>query len=338
MPHANPNLDGLVALSRREGVDVRPALLRVLTDLYVQEKHHSREEEQQYVELALRLLPAVDVQTRTTVAIKLSSYPLAPAAVIHHLAGDEAEIAKLVAPHAALNSEDSESLTRDRLIDDIFEGAEVAAGVNNADQLPMLANGNRLSPGESFMLADQAERTAILFDLEEQEFEAAERGSAPDREAAVARLESAALQRNQREFARELQHALGVSQQASLRIAEDDSGEPILVVARALEMPSAVLLRILLFINPVIGESVERVFSLFRLYQRVTPEAAAYLLADWRPAQKRPTPKYVSVHAAEASEGTMGLLQNVRRAVTGAAEAPQRSQVTRATDRRQRTT
>jgi hypothetical protein len=339
MPHPNPNLDGLVALSRREGVDVRPALLRVLTDLYVQEKHHSREEEQQYVELALRLLPAVDVQTRTTVAIKLSSYPLAPAAVIHHLAGDEAEIAKLVAQHAALSSEDSESLTRDRLIDDIFEGAEVgAAGANNAEHSSMPANADRLSPGESFMLADQAERTAILFDLEEQELEAAERGSAPGREAAVARLESAALQRNQREFARELQHALGVSHQASLRIAEDDSGEPILVVARALEMSSAVLLRILLFINPFIGESVERVFSLFRLYQRVTPEAAAYLLNDWRPAQKRPTPKYVSVHAAEASEGTMGLLQNVRRAVTGAAEAPQRAQTTRATDRRQRTT
>ena len=31
-----PGFDGLMTLSRREGVDVRPTLLRVLTDLYVQ--------------------------------------------------------------------------------------------------------------------------------------------------------------------------------------------------------------------------------------------------------------------------------------------------------------
>src|SRR3954462_11690417 len=105
MPH-NPHLDGLVALSRREGVDVRPALLRVLTDLYVQEKHHSREDEQQYVELALRLLPAVDLATRKTVASKLGSSPFAPAAVIEHLASDVSEIAGLVAGHASSRTGD----------------------------------------------------------------------------------------------------------------------------------------------------------------------------------------------------------------------------------------
>ena len=31
-----PGFDGLMTLSRREGVDIRPTLLRVLTDLYVQ--------------------------------------------------------------------------------------------------------------------------------------------------------------------------------------------------------------------------------------------------------------------------------------------------------------
>jgi hypothetical protein len=340
MPHPNPHLDGLVALSRREGVDVRPALLRVLTDLYVQEKHHSREEEQQYVELALRLLPAVDVPTRTTVATKLSSYVLAPAAVILHLADDVPEIADLVTRHPALHEsvDEMELATRDHLIDAIFQDVPgTDSDGQNAMQSSVPANTEPLSPGEIFMFADQAERTAILFELEEEAPSPPPTAPIPGREAAIGRLEAAALQRNQREFARELQHVLGLSRQASLRIAEDDSGEPILVVARALEMPSAVLLRTLLFINPVIGESVERVFSLFRLYQRVSPEAAAYLLAGWRPAQKRPVTKYVGVHAAEAAEGTMGLMQSARRAVTGAGEAPQRTQVVR-TDRRQRTT
>ena len=51
-----PGFDGLMTLSRREGVDIRPTLLRVLTDLYVQASAHTAEEEQQFVELASRLI------------------------------------------------------------------------------------------------------------------------------------------------------------------------------------------------------------------------------------------------------------------------------------------
>jgi hypothetical protein len=40
-----PGFDGLMTLSRREGVDIRPTLLRVLTDLYVQTSAHSDDEE-----------------------------------------------------------------------------------------------------------------------------------------------------------------------------------------------------------------------------------------------------------------------------------------------------
>ena len=38
---AYPPLDGLVDLACRDGVDIRPTLLRVLTDLYVQKPTHS---------------------------------------------------------------------------------------------------------------------------------------------------------------------------------------------------------------------------------------------------------------------------------------------------------
>ncbi len=47
-----PSFDGLMHLAKREGVVVRPTLLRVLTDLYVQAPGHSAEEQQHYVELA----------------------------------------------------------------------------------------------------------------------------------------------------------------------------------------------------------------------------------------------------------------------------------------------
>ena len=51
-----PPLDGLVDLACRDGVDIRPTLLRVITDLYVQKLAHSAEEENQYIELARGLI------------------------------------------------------------------------------------------------------------------------------------------------------------------------------------------------------------------------------------------------------------------------------------------
>ena len=38
-----PKLEGLDSLARRDGVDIRPTLLRVLTDLYVQKPAHTSE-------------------------------------------------------------------------------------------------------------------------------------------------------------------------------------------------------------------------------------------------------------------------------------------------------
>ena len=54
-------LGGLLSLSRREGVDVRPTLLRVLTDLYVQAASHTADEEAQFTELATRLMATYEV-------------------------------------------------------------------------------------------------------------------------------------------------------------------------------------------------------------------------------------------------------------------------------------
>ena len=43
-----PKLEGLDSLARRDGVDIRPTLVRVLTDLYVQKPTHTSEEERHY--------------------------------------------------------------------------------------------------------------------------------------------------------------------------------------------------------------------------------------------------------------------------------------------------
>src|SRR3974390_2614445 len=80
-----PGFDGLMNLSRREGVDIRPTLLRVLTDLYVQASSHSADEERQFVELASRLIDQVDDATRAAVRARLAVYPGTPTEILGKL-------------------------------------------------------------------------------------------------------------------------------------------------------------------------------------------------------------------------------------------------------------
>ena len=101
-----PNLDGLTELANRDGVDIKPTLLRVMTDLYAQEPVHTIEEENHYTELALRLIDQVDAGTRAIVANRLANYPGAPRTIVARLERDrihrgEAEPAATQQPQAA---------------------------------------------------------------------------------------------------------------------------------------------------------------------------------------------------------------------------------------------
>src|SRR5450755_4525826 len=84
-PPLFPGFDGLMTLSRRECVDIRPTLLRVLTDLYVQAGSHNGDEERQFVELTSRLIDQVDDATRAAVRARLAIYPGTPAEVLAKL-------------------------------------------------------------------------------------------------------------------------------------------------------------------------------------------------------------------------------------------------------------
>src|SRR5471032_2153353 len=84
-PALFPGFDGLMTLSRREGVDIRPTLLRVLTDLYVQANTHSGDEERQFVELTSRLIDQVDDATRAAIRARLAIYPGTPVEVLERL-------------------------------------------------------------------------------------------------------------------------------------------------------------------------------------------------------------------------------------------------------------
>jgi hypothetical protein len=73
-----PELHGLLAIAREEGLDMKPVLLRVLTDLYVSAPHHSPDEVMQFREIAGQMIPHVDEPTALVVACKLAAYPHTP--------------------------------------------------------------------------------------------------------------------------------------------------------------------------------------------------------------------------------------------------------------------
>jgi len=238
-----PPLDNLVDLACRDGVEIRPVLLRVLTDLFVQKPSHSAEEEAQYVELALRLIDASDAETRSAVATRLSTYANAPVAVLRRL-------------------------------------IELAAAANVGGE-PASNPAARRDLVEEFFAASAEERRLILTNLEVVG-QTVPRRAPPASSEVIRRLESAALQRNPGEFARMLERGLGISRSIAERVTRDDSGEPLLVAAKALGMPAPVVQRVLMFLNPSIGQSVRRVFELSQLYEDMQPTAAERMVTIWK--------------------------------------------------------
>jgi len=79
--------DILTELDDRPGAEMTARLLLALTALYIQRPTHTGEEQQQYIELALRLTDKVEAATRTAVARILHRHPNAPAEVVERLGG-----------------------------------------------------------------------------------------------------------------------------------------------------------------------------------------------------------------------------------------------------------
>jgi hypothetical protein len=275
----NPNLNGLVALSNRSGVDIRPTLLRVVTDLYLRTPTHSEKEETEYTRMALRLLNHVDAKTRAMIAEKIAGYPNAPAAVRQRLLKDHITV----------------------------KAPEPARAPVKADARPLpKTNAAAVELNELFFACSAEERRLILLNLPYAPAEPVEPVAA---QAASHRLEAAALAHQPERFARDLGRALSISRAQALRVANDPGGEPIVVAAAALQMPAAVLARILLCLNPVISRSVQRVYDLTLLHQDLKAASALRLVAIWQAAdreeQRPPVSAPVAVAASQPTRRTV---------------------------------
>ena len=264
--------DGLMTLSRREGVDIRPTLLRVLTDLYVQADAHSGEEERQFIELTTRLIDEVDDATRAAVRARLAIYPGTPAEVLKKLGLKEAasdQTVPLAHPIAAAPPLAPPALP------------PTEAQLRMASNLSMQPK-DAAEISDMFSRASARERALILLNLQDSPLRAAARIPGARARRAVETLEMAAFAADIENFTLELGDTLILPWRVAAQVVNDPGGESLACAARALDMPGAMFQRVLLFLKPEFGSSVHIVYRLSRLYDRLSERSALVMLAAWR--------------------------------------------------------
>ena len=135
---------------------------------------------------------------------------------------------------------------------------------------------------DMFFHASAGGRALILHDLHDSQLKASARIPAARAARAIETLEMAAFAADVENFTLELGEALILPSRVAAQVVNDPGGEPLACTARALDMPSAVFQRVLLFLNPEFGSSVHYVYRLSRLYDRLTERSALIMLAAWR--------------------------------------------------------
>ena len=331
-PAAFAELEHVLDLGYGHGLDMRPTLLRVLTDLYLQRPTHTLEDEHYYTELVLRLIDAADVSERAALAARLAPYPSAPAPVIERLARDVVAVAAPILQHSPCRG----AADLDAIADEGGgAGAEIIAtrALAAPPALPApgaadAAEAQAHELSEVFYAARPPERRLILINLEYAPIVPSQPLSAIQR-TDVWRLESAALQRNTETLIRELRRTLGVSRAQARRIVNDELGEPIVVAARAMNLLADVLQRMLLFMNPWAGQSVDRVYELARLHGEISVDAARRMIAIWRYAEPAETGQVHHEHVHHEAVNWHTAAENARRALSEVLRRPEPQQESR---------
>ena len=274
-------LEGLFDLTADgNGIDMYATLLRVLTDLYLQRPIHTPEDEHYYTELALRLIDATGVSERAALAARLASYPSAPRPVLERLAREVAapilERSPSLGPGEVKARAEASADAHGESIATSPGGAPQAAQAHAAVNV---AEASELS--ELFYAAKAPERRLILVNLDyaplipSQPLPHIQRTD-------VWRLESAALEHNAETLIHELERMLGLSRAQARRIVNDELGEPIVVGAKAMDLPADALQGLLLFWSRWVGQPVDRICELADLYAEISTDAAYRLIAIWR--------------------------------------------------------
>ena len=212
-----------MTLSRREGVDIRPTLLRVLTDLYVQARAHSDEEARQFVELTSRLIDQVDDATRAAVRARLAIYPGTPVEI--------AEETRTEARQRRSCACRSPPKFRRRRSPPPPVKAPTEAQMRMASNLSMQPK-DAAEISDMFFGASASERALILHNLPETPLRASARIPAARAARAIETLEMAAFAADIENFTLELGEALILPARVAAQVVNDPGGEPLACAAQ----------------------------------------------------------------------------------------------------------
>jgi hypothetical protein len=84
--------------------------------------------------------------------------------------------------------------------------------------------------------------------------------------------------------------------------------------------------RIVMFLNPAVGQSVERVHTLARLYDDIAPSAAARMISIWRSESARPRPAHAPLYWDDEQRSARSLSNSTpRRLSHGGDEQPSKA-------------
>jgi hypothetical protein len=273
MSVSSSKLDALAGLTGKDGTDPKPALLRILTDFYIQKRVHSPDEDRHFTELALRLIEEVDGLTRADIARRLTSHGGAPAAVMYRLKEHLRTHAAGPQPASTPPSPAAQPAQA--------EPRSVRAQ-DNLEEVTSQDRAAALKFSQLFFSSGTEQRRSLLRELDTHASVLPLGIAASVAAAARWELEGAALRGRPFEFVRQIERTLAVPRAIAESVVKDIGGEPLLVVAKALHMPTDVVQRILLLINPAIGNSVKRVFDLSKFYEELSTSAALRLISLWR--------------------------------------------------------
>src|SRR4051795_6813285 len=216
-----PGFDGLMTLSRREGVDIRPTLLRVLTDLYVQTATHTADEERQFVELTSRLIDQVDDATRAVVRGRLSLYPATPVPIMRKLGLQPASSEQRVPLAARIPEQPPAPPSARPPTEAQLRMSALSMQPNDAAEISAM-----------FFSGTASERALILHNLSEAPLRPAARITAARTARAIETLEMAAFAADIENFTLELGEALILPARIAAQVVNDPSGEPLACAVR----------------------------------------------------------------------------------------------------------
>jgi uncharacterized protein (DUF2336 family) len=337
-------LQGLVALGARGDVNIRPILLRVLTDMFIAKAHHSGEEIRQYSEIASQMLRNMDADTCRIVAQKLAGFAQAPKSILNLIiaaGGTPAEIilsqspclarpflaaeaafgsasnAASIAARTDLDADLTEILAHRGetiVLQTLVENATAPIATGTFSEVIWRARtdahlaraliaraplGHDLS--SLFLAASPPERAKIILSIRRRELGRPE--PAPTRPASthtLASLEQLALAGERQRFVMCLAKALTIEPAQAAIVVDDAYGEPLALALAALRVPVENAVRLFLFIDPRIGQSVERVRSLVRIVRHMPPHLCRRLLTAMM--TNRAPSTYVPVYDRTAAQ------------------------------------